>query len=159
MKQINKIEELIIGYLYSPDYNTNKENPLILCLHRIEEPYCLFTYEGGGPQHKQTPEHGEYVSIYNQAMFPLYEIPTDTLSETFKIKQTLFLIEKACINPIMESDTQNNYWYSPYCFVISEQEAKEFCESKGIFTLTDMFKAEQTIPKYTYKPLPLLVNK
>ena len=148
MKQINNIEELVIGRVYYKDVNA--VNPLILKLERITDVYCVFTFcEGGFP--KMLGEH-RHVDLYNETMLPLYEIKPINEKEP-KPEPTIYVIEKAYWEPLGV-----NYWYQDHGYMKTEQEATLFCKSKGIYTSKDcMFIIKlrtQQIPKYRYKRIP-----
>ena len=149
MKQINNIEELVVGRVYYKEVNT--ENHLLLKLEKIGDVYCVFTYCGGNTI-GLFREHGEYVELFNPTMFPLYEIQPINKKEP-KPEPTIYLIEKAYLDPL-----GGNYWYQDHGYMKTEQEAKLFCISKGIYTSKDcMFIIKlrtQQIPKYRYKRIP-----
>ena len=153
MKQINNIEELVVGRVYYKEVNT--ENHLLLKLEKITDVYCVFTYcEGGLP--KMFGEH-RHVDLYNETMFPLYEIQAINEEEP-KPEPTIYVIEKAYLDPLGGNGHQGVYWYQDHGYMKTEQEAKLFCMSKGIYTPKDCMSIielrAQQIPKYRYKPIP-----
>ncbi len=75
-----------------------------------------------------------------------------------KPEPTIYVIEKAYLDPLGGNGSQGLYWYQDHGYMKTEQEAKLFCMSKGIYTSKDcMFIIKlrtQQIPKYRYKTIP-----
>ena len=71
--------------------------------------------------------------------------------------KSIFLIEKGWIDPM---ENRNADGYKPYGYKLTEDEAKEFCESKGFWTVNDCwsigFYDKAQIPKFRYKEIPII---
>lgn len=66
----------------------------------------------------------------------------------------IFLIEKGWIDPMENRDA---YGYTPFGYVLTEQDAREFCESKGYWTDKDCwavaYHPNKLMAKYRYKAI------
>jgi hypothetical protein len=71
--------------------------------------------------------------------------------------ETVYLIEKAWIDPL---ENYNADGYKPHGFILTEEEAKSFCESKGYWTSKDCWSLirfkDEKMPKYRYKKLDII---
>ena len=65
----------------------------------------------------------------------------------------IYLLEKGWIDPMENRDADG---YDPYGYFITEDEAKEFCESKGYWTRKDCWSIMEKMPKYRYKKIKYL---
>ncbi len=68
--------------------------------------------------------------------------------------ESIFLIEQGWIDPM---ENRNADGYNLFAFVETEQEAKDFCESKGFWTNKDCwsisFMPKKRMQKYRYKKI------
>lgn len=71
--------------------------------------------------------------------------------------KSFYLIEKGIIDPM---ENRNADWYEPYGFKLTEQEAKEFCDSQGYWSEKDCwsiaYHPDKIMPKYRYKEIKLI---
>jgi len=73
--------------------------------------------------------------------------------------ETIFLIEKGWIDPM---ENRNADGYDPYGFMLNEDEAREFCDSKGYWaqndcwSIMDFIYKDGKMPKYKYKKLNII---
>jgi hypothetical protein len=74
--------------------------------------------------------------------------------------ETIFLIEEGWIDG-MENRTATGY--VPHSYVMTEEEAKTFCDSKGFWTAKDcweiQFSYNGKMGKFRYKEVKLLNNE
>jgi len=68
------------------------------------------------------------------------------------VRHSIFLIERGWIDSM---ENRNADGYKPFGYKLTEQEAKEFCESKGYWTDKDCWSVEyhpnKQMAKYRYK--------
>jgi len=70
------------------------------------------------------------------------------------VRHSIYLIEKGWIDPM---ENRNADGYDAFGYTITEQEAKEFCESKGCWTDKDCWSVayypDKKMVKYRYKEI------
>ena len=99
---------------------------------------------------KKTPEDIK-TDIDNFSKMFLYD---RSICENSK---TIYLIEKGFIDSM---ENRNADWYEPYGYKITEQEAKDFCDSFGYWTVEDCWSIaylpNKNMMKYRYKEIKLI---
>ena len=74
-----------------------------------------------------------------------------------KKSKSIYLIEKGFIDSM---ENRNVDWYEPFGYKLSEQEAKEFCDSFGFWTDKDCWSiaylTDKKMMKYRYKEINLI---
>jgi hypothetical protein len=71
------------------------------------------------------------------------------------IAPKIFIIEKAWVD---QMENRNAYGYAVIGYKLTEEEAKQFCESGGFYTNEDCWQISknQKLPKFRYEKLEII---